>query len=323
MFPHSALNWAAAPQTQARIFLRSRDNATMLRLLSRNAELSIPTQGQKSLRPHSSVGLQTSKLGSEHNHPKTSVSLPGLLGTRDGVGFYGWAGRFWGGKGSSAFNLEPGAQHLCLLCSACNGQLHRSKWKTFLEFGLDPKRKRQALRNVYNPEQQFLPFLSVLPGVGRGRCPGGGYLTASWWLWAAHPPPAPPAPQGRVVLAGLHAGSEMLERGRVFVGLFPNAALPVPSAPACDHWLLKRNPGRRQGLFTKKMKVTISSQGWSTRRKDPGNRKRERGEPAAASLTAVLTQHRQRLPPPGRCQEADEERKRSCLRVPPAAPLPH
>lgn len=112
MFPHSALKWAATPQTQAGIFLQSRDNAATLRPLSRSALLSIPMQGQKSLRPHSSVGLQPSKPGSEHTHIPRHVSLPGHLGTRDGDGFSRWVGGFWGGKGSSALNLEPGGPAL-------------------------------------------------------------------------------------------------------------------------------------------------------------------------------------------------------------------
>lgn len=124
MFPHSALKWAVTPQTQAGIFLRSRDNAATLRLLSRSALLSIPMQGQKSLRPHSSVGLQPSKPGSEHTHIPGHVSLPGHLGTRDGVGFSRWVGASGEGREALPSTWSRGAQHLCLLCSTCDGQLH-------------------------------------------------------------------------------------------------------------------------------------------------------------------------------------------------------
>lgn len=111
MFPHSALKWAVTPQTQAGIFLRSRNNAATLRPLSRSALLSIPMQGQKSLRPHSSVGLQPSKPGSEHTHiPRRVPSW--ALGNKGWSWVFQVGGGFWGGKGSSALNLEPGGPAL-------------------------------------------------------------------------------------------------------------------------------------------------------------------------------------------------------------------
>lgn len=219
----------------------------------------------------------------------------------------------------------PSTRGCCSPWARADCSDHRNRWKTFLEFGLDPKRKRQAMRNLYNPAQQHLPFLPVPGELGRGRCP-----------WPV--PPSPPRarcwgelgssliPQQRGGLgspwgfrgSSWRAGSP----GGAFWGCFRRAACGQRAAgkgPCC--WRFVPDHVRQELVTLGCSRATQVGGGVCLPRKrrfrirdscpsTPTALGRGKGAGGGApwgSPTAGLAWDQPRLPLPGGCQEEEEE----------------